>query len=177
MICHPPRLHPERRPDTLLHKAAMSLESSAPSYGRHISPPLPPVPMQTIQSFVSPLSIPLFLIKHRTTGRKQSRPVIHIRQAGITVKHVPIPVFSYHFGSKLTRGNSTSFGIKTTIKSSPETLVFTGLQPRPKFTSVNEPNRNDFTSTSVCGWNPSSAAIFTSMVRVDGVISFHSNGQ
>lgn len=112
MICHPPRLHPERRPDTLLHKAAMSLESSAPSYGRHISPPLPPVPMQTIQSFVSPLSIPLFLIKHRTTGRKQSRPVIHIRQAGITVKHVPIPVFSYHFGSKLTRGNSTSFGIK-----------------------------------------------------------------
>ena len=63
------------------------------------------------------------------------------------------------------------FALKTTIKSLPETLVFTGLQPRPKFTSVNEPNRNDFTSTSVCGLKPDSAAIFTSMVRVDGVIS------
>ena len=123
MICHPPRLHPERRPDTLLHKAAMSLESSAPSYGRHISPPLPPVPMQTIQSFqLSPPSIPLFPFhsNQQDDGReRQSRPVIHIRQAGITVKHVPIPVFSYHFGSKLTRGNSTSFGIKKPQSSLP----------------------------------------------------------
>ena len=81
MICHPPRLHPERRPDTLLHKAAMSLESSAPSYGRHISPPLPPVPMQTIKSFVSPLSIPLFPYQTQDDGQK-AKPAGNSHKAG-----------------------------------------------------------------------------------------------
>ena len=84
----------------------------------------------------------------------------------------PFLCFPIILGANSSEVIPLPLALKTTIKSSPETLVFTGLQPRPKFTSVNEPNRNDFTSTSVCGWNPSSAAIFTSMVRVDGVISF-----
>lgn len=123
--------YPNQTSDTQSHKVAMFSKQSFFGWNRCISPQLPSVPMQTNQSSVSLPSTHLFFIKQRATGGEQSRPIIHVWQTGITIQHIPFFIFTYHLGANSSEVMPLPFALKTTIKSLPDTLVFTGLQPRP----------------------------------------------
>lgn len=80
----------------------------------------------------------------------RAKPVRNYKwHPGVTVNHISILSVPIILGANSSEFMPVSFILNTTIRSFPTCFVLTGLAPRPKFTSVYEPNRSDFTSTSV----------------------------